>query len=448
MKRFISLVLVLLFPSLSFADQGSFQLPTWATSRPKINRFPSSLVGYGIKHKPGSGTKRHTVLATAADKTPVVDVAAGVISAPLYAYSPLIGSAAQVVIGYGLDALIDIADNYNDGTLQTNSTLLDLINNEFSSDGSSLDGTNISCDPKHSACTPGKVASLTFQTTTETGGWINSAKQTGITWGETGFPAWGVNGSTYIVVRDYHQKGGATGMWYWWKDTYTVQHIEGSPTPVAPPQQITSTLAQQLAQRISDEIAANNQTIKDAIQQFLVDNPNLAPDFSQLTNYDFQNQTNQEIYDNRQENIDYLTNKYQQAVTNNNTELANYYQDKIQEEQARQEEEQAKEEKEESFNPISDNPFEEPYDPGPYDIPTRFTSFLNNVKSTGLFSFSSSFFNSLPGGGSPIYTVEAGTYGTHTIDLSETMSTGLAVLKTVLLLLFGFLSIRVVILKR
>ena len=97
---------------------------------------------------------------------------------------------------------------------------------------------------------------------------------------------------------------------------------------------------------------------------------------------------------------------------------------------------------------VSNMPFEEAYNPGAFDIPTRFTSFLNNIKSSGLFSFSSSFFNSLPGGGSPIYTVEAGTYGTHTIDLSETMSTGLTVLKTVLLLLFGFLSIRVVILKR
>ena len=102
----------------------------------------------------------------------------------------------------------------------------------------------------------------------------------------------------------------------------------------------------------------------------------------------------------------------------------------------------------ETFGPISDAPFESPYDPGPFDIPARFTTFLSNVKSTGLFSFSSSFFNSLPGGGSPIYTIEAGTYGTHTIDLSETMGTGLAVLKTVLLLLFAFLSIRVVILKR
>ena len=102
----------------------------------------------------------------------------------------------------------------------------------------------------------------------------------------------------------------------------------------------------------------------------------------------------------------------------------------------------------ETFDPVVAAPFETPFDPGAFDIPARFTTFLNNVQSTGLFSFSSSFFNSLPGGGSPIYTVEAGTYGTHTIDISETMGTGLAVLKTVLLLLFGFLSIRVVILKR
>lgn len=112
--------------------------------------------------------------------------------------------------------------------------------------------------------------------------------------------------------------------------------------------------------------------------------------------------------------------------------------------QAKQEAEDVKD----SFGQITDNPFESPYNPGSFDIPARFTTFLNNVQSTGLFSFSSSYFNSLPGGGSPVYTVDAGTYGIHTIDLSETMSTGLAVLKTVLLLLFGFLSIRVVILKR
>ncbi len=100
------------------------------------------------------------------------------------------------------------------------------------------------------------------------------------------------------------------------------------------------------------------------------------------------------------------------------------------------------------FSAIQNSGFAEPYTPGEFDIPARFSTFLNNVKSSGLFSFSNDFFNSLPGGGSPVYEIEAGEYGHHTIDLSETMGSGLAILKTILLACFGFLSIRAVIMKR
>lgn len=102
----------------------------------------------------------------------------------------------------------------------------------------------------------------------------------------------------------------------------------------------------------------------------------------------------------------------------------------------------------ETYSDVPLSGFEQPYNPGPFDIPDRFDTFLANVAGTGLFSLPSQYFNSLPGGGSPTYTIEAGQYGTHTIDLSETMGTGLAVLKTVLLLCFAFLSVRVVVLKR
>ncbi len=102
----------------------------------------------------------------------------------------------------------------------------------------------------------------------------------------------------------------------------------------------------------------------------------------------------------------------------------------------------------ETFPPIAVSPFDTPYDPGAFNIPLRFARFLDNVRASSLFNLPSSFFNSLPGGGSPVYEIEAGQYGHHTIDLSQTMSTGLAVLKTILLACFGFLSIRVVILKR
>ena len=111
--------------------------------------------------------------------------------------------------------------------------------------------------------------------------------------------------------------------------------------------------------------------------------------------------------------------------------------------------EEAQKEAEETFSPISDNPFQQPYNPGEFDIPTRFTAFISNVKSSGLFSFSTNFFGSLPTGGSPLYTINGGdTYGTHTIDLNDTLSPGLDVLKAVLLACFGFLSIRAVVMKR
>jgi len=113
------------------------------------------------------------------------------------------------------------------------------------------------------------------------------------------------------------------------------------------------------------------------------------------------------------------------------------------------EDESGEDEPEETFSPISPSGFGESYNPGEYDIPGRFTTFLDRVKSTGLFSFSSSFFNSLPGGGSPVYEINGGeTFGTHSIDLSQTMAAGLTVLKTILLACFGFLSIRAVIMKR
>lgn len=103
----------------------------------------------------------------------------------------------------------------------------------------------------------------------------------------------------------------------------------------------------------------------------------------------------------------------------------------------------------ETFGGINSNPFAQPYNPGQFDVAARLDQFFDSVKSSGLFSFSSGFFNSLPGGGSPIFTINGGqTFGTHTIDFSQTMTTGLAVLKSILLACFGFLSIRAVIMKR
>ena len=437
MKPLVCLFLFLLAPSLVHAKE-------WYNNPQYLTKIPTANLGDIVKTRPGSGGSLPMVVSLASNNSPTVDVASAVLSMPLYAYSPIAGMAGQYVIGKGLQAGVDLLERYNDGTLHSIPTLVDLIDDEFGTDGTSLDGRNIPCSSSNSQCVPGTVAHLTLSNSGEVGGWSQLYKDTGLLYGEQ-YPRWNSSGTIYSVVRDFHLK---SNLWWWWQDDYTIQIIPGEPTPEGPPEQITQTLAQQLAQRIADEIAANNQTIKDAISDLFKDNPNLVPDPPNITNYDIQNFSNDQIYNSRQDYIDHLTNQYNQAVTNNNTELANYYQDKIQEQQAEQEKEQAEQEKAETFSPISDDPFANPYDPGPHDIPARFTSFMNNVKSSGLFSFSSGFFNSLPADGSPIYTVEAGQYGTHTIDLSETLSTGLAVLKTVLLLLFGFLSIRVVILKR
>ena len=162
--------------------------------------------------------------------------------------------------------------------------------------------------------------------------------------------------------------------------------------------------------------------------------------------------TNNQIQNFFTENTANVYNEYLETVTNNITNPGDISNEVAQAaaETAKAQEEEANKESEETFSPISSNPFEKPYNPGDeFDIPTRFTSFLNNVKSSGLFSFSSAFFESLPGGGSPVYQIDGGeTFGTHTIDLSDTLTGGLAILKTILLACFGFLSIRAVIMKR
>ena len=161
--------------------------------------------------------------------------------------------------------------------------------------------------------------------------------------------------------------------------------------------------------------------------------------------------TNTQIQNFFAQNTTNVYNKTLETITNNATSTTTEISNEVAgaaAEAAKAQEEEATKETEETFSPISDSAFEEPYNPGEFDIPARFTQFLNNVKSSGLFSFSNDFFNSLPGGGSPIFEIEGGIFGSHRIDLSETMSGGLAVLKTVLLALFGFLSIRAVIMKR
>ncbi len=101
-----------------------------------------------------------------------------------------------------------------------------------------------------------------------------------------------------------------------------------------------------------------------------------------------------------------------------------------------------------SYSPIGNNSFLTPYGKEGGDISNRFNQFLNNIENSDLFSFSADFFDSLPSGGSSTYTIEAGQYGTHEVNLEESFGSGLPILKSILLVCFGFLSIRAIIMKR
>ncbi|MDW7772529.1 MAG: hypothetical protein SCH71_06525 [Desulfobulbaceae bacterium] len=90
-----------------------------------------------------------------------------------------------------------------------------------------------------------------------------------------------------------------------------------------------------------------------------------------------------------------------------------------------------------------------PYSVGTeFSIGDRFTTFTGNIKTSGVFALPTAFFESVPGGGSPTYTMDAGSFGQLTIDLSDSTSSALLVLRTIVLLCFCFLSIRAVIMKR
>lgn len=201
---------------------------------------------------------------------------------------------------------------------------------------------------------------------------------------------------------------------------------------------LAAAVQDQLRQALSDMPAEHKITSADPAPSQLP-----APNPSPITNNQIQNFFT--------ENTANVYNKYLDTVNNNVTNQGDITNEVAQAaaETAKAQEEEANKETEDTYSPLNATPFQEAYSPGEFDIPARFNTFLNNVKSSGLFSFSSAFFNSLPGGGSSVYTINGGaTFGTHTIDLGDTLSGGLAVLKTILLACFGFLSIRAVTMKR
>lgn len=103
---------------------------------------------------------------------------------------------------------------------------------------------------------------------------------------------------------------------------------------------------------------------------------------------------------------------------------------------------------------ISDGSFTEPgeltsYEDGKeeYSFNDRFNEFIGDMKTTGIFSLPNSITGSIPSGGSPVLAIDAGQYGSHDFDFSN-WGNSLLVLRSVCLIIFSWVGIRIVLLKR
>lgn len=92
---------------------------------------------------------------------------------------------------------------------------------------------------------------------------------------------------------------------------------------------------------------------------------------------------------------------------------------------------------------------EDPYTAEAYDFSERTSEFLDQMKTTGIFSLPGMLSDSIPGGGSPTLTIDTGeTFGgIHTVDFSN-FSTALTILRYLFQIAGMVLAIRIVTLKR
>lgn len=85
--------------------------------------------------------------------------------------------------------------------------------------------------------------------------------------------------------------------------------------------------------------------------------------------------------------------------------------------------------------------------PDNFDFSARFGSFMDTIKTSALFGLSDSFLTNVPEGGSSTFTFSAGRYGSNlTFDYSS-LNPVFTILKAVLLVIFSWVSIRIVLFK-
>jgi hypothetical protein len=86
------------------------------------------------------------------------------------------------------------------------------------------------------------------------------------------------------------------------------------------------------------------------------------------------------------------------------------------------------------------------YGTGDFDFAARFTAFINTMKTTGIFSIPTTMLN-MPSGGSSVFNLSFGRFGSYTYDLSSQLGSGLAIFRFLCLAMCTIAAIKIVTLK-
>lgn len=384
-----------------------------------------------------------TIIAAAEGNVPAM--VGNALTIPVYIYaSPLAGTAASLAVGYLTQAEFDTEGAYNNHWLDNYPLLKGIVDSHFgvsapaSYDPATLEnGSSIPCPSGFVGCDPSHALLVTDKSV----GWSGGNSLAVTTQRLNDSPPIQQVGPSQICVTY-----GPPSVFTVGEETYYRYHIDYYTFTIVPAvsTSIPSTLPDDQKGPLNNTIknaATSNPSVKEELNNLAKAHPELIPTPQPISQTDINNWSdvnNSTVNNTYIENLEEFNNLYPNDITIK-TAL-----EQAKADAAKEEADKAAE----KYDPIASSGFTPPYNPGEFNIPARFTLFLNNVKSSPLFTFSNSFFTSLPGGGSPVYEIEAGQFGHHTIDLSQTMTGGLVVLKTVLLAVFGFLSIRTIIMKR
>ncbi len=81
-----------------------------------------------------------------------------------------------------------------------------------------------------------------------------------------------------------------------------------------------------------------------------------------------------------------------------------------------------------------------------FDLGNRFKTFFDQMRSTAVFSLPNQFLTNIPAGSTSSISFDGGRYGQHSFDFASLDSTWQTI-KTIVLVVFGWLSIRIAVLK-